>query len=286
MNKRSAEGSATKSSAGLASAGIRSARRGVAHRAFVAIMPPFTVVLVLLILWQGAVLLFAPSEFLVPTPLAVVRAISDSRGALLAAAWMTGSSAAIGFLLAALIGVTIGSILAASPFLMRGLYPIATLLQMVPLVAIAPLLVVWCGYGARTTIASAVIVSVFPVLAATLDGMRSTDPGLVELFSINRASRMQRWWKLELPWAIPSIVTGLRIAAGLSVIGAIVGEFVGAFAGDQSPVGILIVSAIRENRTDLVFAAVGVAALVGFALFGMVSLVGWLLLRHWHASAS
>jgi NitT/TauT family transport system permease protein len=286
MNKRSAEGSAKTSSVGLASAGIRSARHGVAYRAFGAIMPPFTVVLVLLILWQGAVLLFAPSEFLVPTPLAVVRAISESRSALLAAAWMTGSSAAIGFLLAALIGVTIGSILAASPFLMRGLYPIATLLQMVPLVAIAPLLVVWCGYGARTTIASAVIVSVFPVLAATLDGMRSTDPGLVELFSINRASRMQRWWKLELPWAIPSIVTGLRIAAGLSVIGAIVGEFVGAFAGDQSPVGILIVSAIRENRTDLVFAAVGVAALVGFALFGMVSLVGWLLLRHWHASAS
>jgi NitT/TauT family transport system permease protein len=123
------------------------------------------------------------------------------------------------------------------------------------------------------------------VLAATLDGMRSTDLGLVELFEVNRASRLQRWWKLELPWAIPSIVTGLRIAAGLSVIGAIVGEFVGAFAGDQSPVGILIVSAIRENRTDLVFAAVSVAALVGFALFGVVSLVGWILLRRWHASA-
>jgi NitT/TauT family transport system permease protein len=115
--------------------------------------------------------------------------------------------------------------------------------------------------------------------------MRSTDLGLVELFEVNRASRLQRWWKLELPWAIPSIVTGLRIAAGLSVIGAIVGEFVGAFAGDQSPVGILIVSAIRENRTDLVFAAVSVAALVGFALFGVVSLVGWILLRRWHASA-
>jgi NitT/TauT family transport system permease protein len=97
---------------------------------------------------------------------------------------------------------------------------------------------------------------------------------------------VQRWWKLELPWAIPSIVTGLRVAAGLSVIGAIVGEFVGAFAGDESPVGILILSAMRENRTDLVFAAVAVAAIVGFVLFGLVSLGGWLLLRRWHASAA
>jgi NitT/TauT family transport system permease protein len=168
---------------------------------------------------------------------------------------------------------------------MRGLYPLATLLQMVPLVAIAPLLVIWCGYGPRTSIASAAIVSLFPVLAATLDGMRSTDPGLLELFEVNRATRLQRWWKLELPWALPSIVTGLRIAAGLSVIGAIVGEFVGAFAGDESPVGILILSAMRETRTDLVFAAVGVAAAVGFALFGLVSLLGWTLLRRWHASA-
>jgi NitT/TauT family transport system permease protein len=182
--------------------------------------------------------------------------------------------------------VLAGSVLAAVPFLMRGLYPIATLLQMVPLVAIAPLLVIWCGYGPRTAVASAAIVSVFPVLAATLDGMRGTDRGLVELFGTLRAGRLQRWWKLELPWAIPSIVTGLRVAAGLSVIGAIVGEFVGAFAGDESPVGILILSAMRENRTDLVFAAVAVAAIVGFVLFGLVSLGGWLLLRRWHASAA
>jgi NitT/TauT family transport system permease protein len=216
----------------------------------------------------------------------VVRAAGEMRVPLAGAAWMTGTSAAIGFAIAAGVGVLAGSVLAAVPFLMRGLYPIATLLQMVPLVAIAPLLVIWCGYGPRTAVASAAIVSVFPVLAATLDGMRGTDRGLVELFGTLRAGRVQRWWKLELPWAIPSIVTGLRVAAGLSVIGAIVGEFVGAFAGDESPVGILILSAMRENRTDLVFAAVAVAAIVGFVLFGLVSLGGWLLLRRWHASAA
>lgn len=250
------------------------------------ILPPIAVLVFLVAAWQFAVLIFSPSEYLVPSPLAVLRSFAENRGSLLSAAWITGISAALGFFLAALIGISVGSVLSTSQFLMRGLYPIATLLQMVPLVAIAPLLVVWCGYGPRTSIASAVIVSVFPVLAATLDGMRSTDRGLVELFAVNRATRMQRWWKLQLPWSIPSIVTGLRIAAGLAVIGTVVGEFVGAFAGDDAPVGILIVSALRENRIDLVFAAVAVAACVGFLLFGLVSLFGWILLRRWHASAS
>jgi len=257
----------------------------VIRRALSAALPPAVVVVALVVLWQAAIWWFRPSAFLVPAPLDVLHALASARPQLLAAAWLTGSAAATGFLIAAASGVLVGSVLAASRFLMRGLYPIATLLQMVPLVAIAPLLVVWCGYGQRTSIASAVIVSIFPVLAATLDGMRSTDPGLVELFEVNRATRFQRWWKLELPWALPSIVTGLRIAAGLAVIGAIVGEFVGAFAGDASPVGILIMSALRENRADLVFAAVAVAAVVGFALFGIVSLFGWLMLRRWHASA-
>ena len=255
------------------------------RRALGFVLPPLAVVAALLVAWDLAVRFLRPSEFLVPAPLAVLGAFLDSRGELLAAAWRTGLSAATGFAIAASCGVLAGSVLAANRFLMRGLYPLATLLQMVPLVAIAPLLVIWCGYGPRTSIASAAIVSLVPVLAATLDGMRSTDPGLVELFEVNRATRLQRWWKLELPWALPSIVTGLRIAAGLSVIGAIVGEFVGAFAGDESPVGILILSAMRETRTDLVFAAVGVAAAVGFALFGLVSLLGWALLHRWHASA-
>lgn len=250
-----------------------------------AALPPAIVVIALIAAWDIAVRLVQPSEYLVPAPLAVARAVMEQRAELVPAALRTAGSAATGFAIAAAAGVLAGSVLAASRFLMRGLYPLATLLQMVPLVAIAPILVIWCGYGPRTSIASAAIVSVFPVLAATLDGMRSTDPGLAELFGVCRASRLQRWWKLELPWAIPSIVTGLRIAAGLSVIGAIVGEFVGAFAGDASPIGIIILSAMRENRTDLVFASVALAAAAGFALFGLVSLLGWALLRRWHASA-
>ena len=99
------------------------------------------------------------------------------------------------------------------------------------------------------------------------------------------ANRVRTWWSLGLPWSLPSVFTGLRIAAGLAVIGAIVGEFVGAFGGDRAPLGAIITSALKQNQTPTVFAAVALAAMLGFVLFGVVNLVGWLLLGRWHESA-
>ena len=156
---------------------------------------------------------------------------------------------------------------------------------MVPLVAIAPMLVIWFGYGAPSVIAAACIVSIFPVIAGTLDGLQSVDPGLRELFGIHRASRLRTWWLLGLPASLPQIFTGLRVAAGLAVIGAVVGEFVGAYGGSRAPLGAVIISALKQNRTDVVFAAVVLASALGFALFGVVNLIGWVCLRHWHTSA-
>ena len=124
-----------------------------------------------------------------------------------------------------------------------------------------------------------------PVVAGTLDGLQSVDPGLRELFRIYGAGRIRTWWLLGFPASLPSIFTGLRIAAGLSVIGAIVGEFVGAFGGDRAPLGAVITSALRQNHTDVVFAAIVLAAMLGFLLFGIVNFIGWVTLRRWHASA-
>jgi len=235
--------------------------------------------------WEFAVMVFALPKYLLPSPLAVADATWNDRSRLLAGALQTALASVGGFAFAVTIGVVVGSALGSSRTLQRGFYPLALLLQMVPLVAIAPLLVIWLGYGLRSTIAAACIVAVFPVLASTLDGMRGTDAGLREIFSIYRAGRWARWWKLELPASIPSVVTGCRVAAGLSVIGAIVGEFVSGYAGDQAPLGIVIVASMREARTDLVFSAVALSACVGFLLFGLVSALGWLLLRRWHASS-
>ncbi len=249
------------------------------------LLPPALVVLSLLVAWEAAVLIWKVPRYLVPSPLVVLEGAWQERARMLSAMVQTTIASVGGFALAVGLGVLAGSLLGASRTLQRGLYPLALLLQMVPLVAIAPLLVLWFGYGLRSTIASACIVSVFPVLASTLDGLRSTDPGLQEIFRIHRAGRLARWWKLELPSSLPGIVTGCRVAAGLSVIGAVVGEFVSGYAGDQAPLGIVIVSGMRETRTDLVFAAVALSACAGFLLFALVSGLGWLLLRRWHASA-
>jgi NitT/TauT family transport system permease protein len=249
------------------------------------IWPPAVVVLFLLLLWHLAVVLFSIPEFLLPTPWSVLERIYDQWPRLIAATGRTATATLLGFGLSAMIGIVSGSMLSLVPLARRGVYPLTLLLQMVPLVAIAPMLVIWFGYGLPSVIAAAFIVSVFPVIAGTLDGLQSVDAGLAEMFRIHRAGRIRTWWSLGLPWSLPSVFTGLRIAAGLAVIGAIVGEFVGAFGGDQAPLGAIITSALKQNQTSTVFAAVTLAAMLGFALFGFVNFAGWLLLGRWHESA-
>ncbi|NBX26156.1 MAG: ABC transporter permease [Planctomycetes bacterium] len=254
-------------------------------RALRVALPPLTAALAVAVLWEVAVRMLAVPAYLLPAPSAIVQAAWDDRARLLAGTLQTAMASAGGLALAVAAGVLLGSALGASRGLQRAFYPLALLFQMVPLVAIAPLLVIWLGYGLRSTMAAAAIVAVFPVLASTLDGMRSTDTGLREIFRIHGASRLATWWKLELPSSVPAIVTGARVAAGLAVIGAVVGEFVSGSAGEVSPLGLVVTASMRQSRTDLVFAAVGLSACVGFALFGIVGGLGWLLLRRWHASA-
>jgi NitT/TauT family transport system permease protein len=249
-------------------------------------MPPLLAALSVAAVWEAAVRALSIPAYLLPSPSVIAQAAWEDRGRLLAGTAQTAMASAGGLALAVMVGVAIGSALGASRRLQQAFYPLALLFQMVPLVAIAPLLVIWLGYGLRSTTAAAAIVAVFPVLASTLDGMRGTDPGLREIFRIHRAGRLATWWKLELPSSVPAIVTGARVAAGLAVIGAVVGEFVSGAAGDVSPLGLVVTASMRQARTYLVFAAVALSACVGFALFGIVGGLGWLLLRRWHASAA
>ncbi|MCH2161064.1 MAG: ABC transporter permease [Phycisphaerales bacterium] len=255
-------------------------------RAWHAFWPPLTVVLASLVLWQLLVMGFDIPIYILPTPLQVVEVFFEYPDRLLAATWRTAWATLVGFGITATLGVFIGSLLSLVPFARRGVYPLTLLLQMVPLVAIAPMLVIWFGYGSPSVIVSAVIVSIFPVIAGTLDGLQSVDPGLRELFRIQGTGRLRTWWLLGLPWSLPSIFTGLRIAAGLAVIGAIVGEFVGAYGGEQAPLGAIITSAMKQGETRTIFAAISLASLLGFLLFGLVNLASRVLLRRWHASGS
>ena len=246
-----------------------------------AIAPPLLLGIAFLALWQLAIFLWSVPEFLLPSPMAVALALYEKSWPLAVATPRTAFSTVSGFLIAALLGIGVGSTLGLSRWAERAFYPPTLLLQMVPLVAIAPLFVVWFGFGARSTIAATVVVALFPVIANTLDGIRNTDPDLRELFALYGAGRLEIWWKLELPSATPAIFTGLRISAGLAVIGAITAEFVSGYTGDDAPLGALILGSIKTFRTDLMFAAIAIASCVGFLLFGLVNALGWIFLHRW-----
>lgn len=214
----------------------------------------------------------------VPTPSAVARAFTQESDLWVATA-QTAIASVTGFLLSAVVGILFAVALSSSRWVQRALYPYAVLFQTVPIIAIAPMLVVWIGFGMPTVITSAFIVSVFPVIANAVSGLLSTDPALLDLFRLYGAGRMMTLWRLRLPFALPSILTGLRVAAGLSVIGAIVGEFI-----TGGGLGSIIDASRTQQRVDKVFAVLILASGLGIGLFGLVNLVSRLTLRHWHAS--
>ena len=242
---------------------------------------PLATVAIAIAAWAAFKAAFGVKDFVLPSPYGVVRAFADDPAPFLVGARETLVSAVLGFAIAAAGGVALGSLLSLSRTVERSVYPLTLLFQMVPLIAIAPLLVIWCGNGRPAIVAATVIVSVFPVIASTLAGLRARDPGLDELFAVLGAGRLATWWKLALPSAVPSIVTGLRISAGLATIGTISGEFIAAVSGERAPLGVMITTAMRNFATDRVFVAVLLAACVGFALFGAVSLASRLLLSRW-----
>ena len=218
-------------------------------------------------------------SYLIPAPSEVFRSLIDDRFELAIAAWTTLSSALVGLLLSFAAGTLFAIVLSSSDLARRAFYPYAVFFQTVPIIAIAPLLVIWFGFGQPTVIASAAIVSVFPIIASTLLGLKSTEPALIDLFTLYSATTTQMLYMLKIPFALPQIFSGLRIASGLAVVGAIVGEFIGG-----GGMGSVVDSARTQQRIDRVFAAVLISALLGVVLVGAVNFVSALALGSWHTS--
>jgi NitT/TauT family transport system permease protein len=241
-------------------------------------LPPLVPAIAALAGAEIAVQLSWVPAFLVPAPSMVLASILGDWPELWRAMLDTSSAALLGFGLSVAAGSLIAVLLSSAPWIQRAFYPYAVFFQTVPIIAIAPLLVIWFGWD-RTVVASAFIVSIFPVIANTLTGLLSTDSALRDLFRLYEADRFATLVKLRLPFALPHIFTGLRIAAGLAVIGAIVGEFItGAGIG-----GAIMVSR-QQSRVDKVFAGLLLASLLGIVLFMAINLASRLALRHWHAS--
>ncbi len=189
----------------------------------------------------------------------------------------TALASGLGLLLSVILGLSGALLLTISRTIRLMFYPYAIFFQTVPIIAIAPLLVIWLGYGIPTVIASAFIVSVFPVIANSVLGLTQTDPNLLNLFKLMGVGEVKTLFRLRFPSALPQILGGFKIAAGLAVIGAIVGEFISG-----SGLGGLVDAARNQQRIDRVFAAVLLAALLGILFFSLISFLNRLLLGYLH----
>jgi NitT/TauT family transport system permease protein len=252
------------------------------------ILPPLAVLIAVTAIWEVSVRsrTITPGAYQMPLPLpsGIVGVLFSQRQEMLAALWTTAKGAIFGFLLSGLIGSALAIALSTSVWVRRAIYPYTLFFQTVPVIAIAPMLEIWSGAGLRAVVIVAFIVSVFPVIAGTLEGLLATDPALEDLFRLYGSGPIARLLKLRLPSALPSLLIGLRVAAGLSVIGTVVAEFfVGTYGADEG-LGVKIVSNAKYGHIDAVFAGVILASLLGLAMFSLVNLAGRLLLRRWHGS--
>jgi len=247
------------------------------------LIPPILVLVLFLAVWSVGAKIY-DLVFLLPGPMTVAKAFINDFTIILQGAIITFKEALTGYLLAITLGVIVATTMSLSKILERSLYPYAILLQTVPVVAVAPLIVLWFGFEMKSVIIISLIISLFPIINNTLLGLKSTSINLVELFDMHKASKMVSFFKLRFPAAIPNIIAGMRISAGLSVIGAIVGEFIIGSGSMGGGLGVQIIYAQAELETALVMALILTATLLGFAFFSVVSGIGYYLMHKWHES--
>ncbi len=216
--------------------------------------------------------------YILPPPSEVVKSLIEDSSEYANGFRSTAIGALGGLALSFFVGIFVAIAVSLSSVMRRAFLPYATFFQTVPIIAIAPMLVIWFGFGRPTVIASAFIVSLFPIIANSIMGLQATDPQLLDLFRLHRSSKMKTLWKLQLPSALPAIFSGLRIASGLAVIGAIVGEFI---AGGG--LGEVVDSARTQQRLDKVFAAVLLSSLLGLFLIVIIDFISRITLRSWYA---
>ena len=224
---------------------------------------PWLVLAGFLALWQFVVWTTGVPRFMLPPPLEVLETLGSHAGLLMQHALVTSGEIVLGLLLGVLIGGASALAMALIPALQPWMLPPLVLGQAIPVFALAPILVLWLGYGMASKVAMAVLIIYFPVTAALFDGLRRTDPGWLDLASTMGASPVRTLWHLRLPAALPAFGSGLRIAAAIAPIAAVVGEWVGSGAG----LGYLMLHANGRMQTSLMFAAMVVLMLMALGLY-------------------
>jgi NitT/TauT family transport system permease protein len=254
------------------------------HPSVLRIVSPLLLGAVLLGLWQLACVAWKVPVYLVPSPVDIGRTLISDGPMLFGALWMTLKITFFSFALAVLIGTLAAFVFVQSRVLEASLFPYAILLQVTPVVAVAPLIIIWCSNTTLALIICATLVAIFPIIANTVLGLRSVNPGLLNLFRLNRASRWQVLLRLRIPSALPCFFAGLRIASGLALIGAVVAEFVAGTGGTDAGLAYQILQAGFQLNIPRLFAALLLIALTGVALFSLMAVLARLSLRNWHES--
>ncbi len=245
-------------------------------------LPPLVFLAAFVGVWHLAAAAFRLPSYLVPRPGAVLRAAVERFDVLSSATLLTAGAALGGFAASLVAGTLVAFGFSQSALVRRCGYPYALFLQTVPIVAIAPIIIMWFGYGVRSVVIVAFILSLFPIVTNGTTGLLAVDRELLELFRLHGASRAQTLLKLRLPNAVPWLLTGARTSSGLAVIGAIVGEFFAGYGSRRFGLGYLIRQTSEQARADLLFAAVIASTLLGIAIFGAVSLAGATVFARWY----
>jgi NitT/TauT family transport system permease protein len=261
-------------------------RRGGVLRTW---LPPLGTLTVFLAFWyyMSYVRLDADRRFLLPPPHKVVQVAfldSANRTDILTALWLSTWIAALGLVIAIALGMALGIAMSQARWIERSLYPYAVILQCVPTLALVPVIGFWFDFGLTSRLIVTVLIALFPVVSSTLFGLQSAERGQHELFTLHRSGRFTRLWKLQLPAAMPAILTGFQVSATLAVVGSVVGDFF--FKQGNAGIGVLIDLYRARLQSEQLFGAALAASLLGVLAFWLFGLINRLVTSGWYGSSA
>lgn len=258
---------------------------GLAASTWPGILAPVAVGILGLAAWEILVRVYAVPSYILPGPLLIAQTLVQDWGTLSGALWITLRITFAALIAAVTVGVALAVLFTQSKWLEKSLFPYAVVLQVTPVVSIAPLIIIWVGDLTLSLLICAWLVAFFPILSNTILGLNSADHNLVNLFQLYGANRWQTMRYLKLPAALPYFLGGLKISGGLALIGAVVAEFVAGSGGNASGLAYRILEASYQLKIPRMFAALVLISSSGIAIFLATSAVAHLLLRRWHESA-
>jgi NitT/TauT family transport system permease protein len=260
-------------------------RRCHAPRGWARVLVPIVMILLTLLVWQTAVHLLKTPPYILPGPVQIARSLVADWDVLSRAAAVTLRVTGLALVAAVVFGVLLALFMTQSPWLETMFFPYMIVMQVTPIIAIAPLIILWVSNLTLGLVMCAWLVAFFPIVSNTITGLKSTDRHLEDLFALYNASRWQTLWRLRLPAAMPYFLAGLRISGGLSLIGAIAAEFVAGTGGQGSGLAFQVLQAGYQMNVPRLFAGLVLISAAGLAINLILTLVSHLALRRWHESA-